>query len=185
MTPQGCNTSGLVIWFTGLPGAGKSTLGRIVAEHLELTGFVVDVLDGDDLRQHLTTELGYSRQDRDVNVSRIAWVASRLSRAGAAVVVCVVSPYAEARALARAMVEQHTPFIEVHVATSLGECIRRDPKGLYQKALAGEIIGMTGIDDPYEAPSNPDIRVTTELSQPGVTAGIVVSFLARERLIPG
>ena len=123
--------SGFVVWFTGLSAAGKTTVGELVARELEQRGLVVDVLDGDVVRTHLSKGLGFSKEDRDTNIARIGWVASRLARAGAAVVVRAISPYEEARRRARALVEEHAPFVEVHVATSLEECARRDPKGLY------------------------------------------------------
>src|SRR6266851_3769760 len=126
--------SGFVLWFTGLSAAGKTTLGSLVARELEERGLTVDVLDGDVIRTHLSKGLGFSKEDRDTNIERIGWVASRLARAGAVVIVSAISPYRDARRNARALVEEHSSFVEVYVATSLDECERRDPKGLYKKA---------------------------------------------------
>src|SRR5215218_7744678 len=132
--------SGTVIWFTGLSGAGKSTIAELVGRELEARGDLVDYLDGDVVREHLSRGLGFSKADRDTNIERIGWVASRIARAGATVIVSAISPYAATRATARALVEDAAArFVEVHVATSLEECARRDVKGLYEKAFAGEL----------------------------------------------
>ncbi len=144
--------TGFVIWFTGLSASGKTTIANIVEPELERRGYVVDHLDGDIVRTHLSKGLGYSKEDRDANIARIGWVASRLARAGAAVVVSAISPYEEARRHARSLVEQHAPFVEVHVATPIEECARRDPKGLYAQAFAGELEDFTGVSAPYEEP---------------------------------
>jgi adenylyl-sulfate kinase len=168
---------GFVVWFTGLSAAGKSTIAALVAADLEQRGMVVDRLDGDVVREHLTKDLGFSKEDRDTNIGRIGWVASRLARAGAAVVVSAISPYEEARQRARALTAQHATFVEVYVATSLEECERRDPKGLYRKAHAGEIAEFTGVSDPYEVPSNPELSVQTEGRTPEESAGIVLAKL--------
>src|SRR2546425_5412012 len=118
--------SGLVIWFTGLSGAGKSTIADLVGAELERDGRLVEYLDGDVVREHLSKGLGFSKEDRDTNIERIGWVASRLARHGATVIVSAISPYAETRAKARALVEEFAPFVEIHVATSVEECARRD-----------------------------------------------------------
>ena len=149
------------VWFTGLSGAGKSTLSRRVARELEARGLLVELLDGDAVRRHLSSELGFSKEHRDLNVERIGWVASRLVRAGAVVVVAAISPYREARRRARALVEEHGAFVEVHVATPLEACMSRDTKGLYARALAGELPNFTGVSDPYEEPEAPEVRVDT------------------------
>jgi len=169
--------SGFVVWLTGLSAAGKSTIAGLVAADLEERRFVVDRLDGDVVRKHLTKGLGFSKEDRDENIARIGWVASRLARAGAAVVVSAISPYEEARQRARVLVEQHAPFVLVHVATSLEECERRDPKGLYKMAHSGEITGFTGVSDPYEEPTSPDLRLQTEGRTPEESAAIVLAKL--------
>jgi adenylyl-sulfate kinase len=169
--------NGFVVWFTGLSAAGKSTIAGLVAKELEDRGMVVDRLDGDVVREHLTKDLGFSKEDRDTNIGRIGWVASRLARAGVAVVVSAISPYEEARQRARRAVEQYGTFVEVYVATSLEECERRDPKGLYAKAHTGEIPEFTGVSDPYEEPSNPELRLNTEGLSPDMSAAAVLAKL--------
>jgi adenylylsulfate kinase len=154
--------SGTVVWFTGLSGAGKSTIAEIVGRELEAQGALVEYLDGDVVREHLSKGLGFSKEDRDTNVERIGWVASRLARHGATVLVSAISPYAATRQKARAMCEEFAPFVEVHVATSVDECARRDVKGLYAKAFSGEIPEFTGVSDPYQEPESPELRIETE-----------------------
>ena len=132
-------TEGLTLWFTGLSGAGKTTIAELVRQELEARSRKVEWLDGDEVREHLSKGLGFSKEDRDTNIDRIGWVASKLTRHGAAVIVSAISPYAEARNKARAMVEEHGAFIEVFVDASVEECARRDVKGLYEKAFRGEI----------------------------------------------
>jgi len=175
--------AGFVVWFTGLSGAGKSTIAELVGRALDRQSLVVELLDGDVVRTHLSKGLGYSKADRDANIERIGWVASRLARAGAAVIVSAISPYDEARRHARALVEEHGPFVEVHVATPLDECIRRDPKGLYARALAKEIPEFTGITDPYEEPASPELRIDTVGFLPAESAGLVLARLAELELI--
>src|SRR5215470_17556349 len=136
---------GFTLWFTGLSGAGKTTIAELVRPELERRGRLVEWLDGDEVRTHLTKGLGFSKEDRDTNIERIGWVASRLTRHGAAVIVSAISPYAATRAKARAMVEEFGPFVEIHVATPVEECERRDVKGLYEKARAGVIPEFTGV----------------------------------------
>ncbi|HEX7582026.1 MAG TPA: adenylyl-sulfate kinase, partial [Gaiellaceae bacterium] len=128
-------------------------------------------------RTHLSQGLGYSKEDRDTNIRRIGWVSSRLARAGAAVVVSAISPYEEARRRARALVEEHASFVEIHVATPLEVCAKRDPKGLYAKARAGEIDQFTGVSDPYEEPTNPDLRLDTAGREPAESAASVLARL--------
>lgn len=171
--------SGFVVWFTGLSGAGKTTVANIVEAELEQRGLVVDHLDGDIVRTHLSKGLGFSKDDRDANILRIGWVASRVARAGAAVIVSAISPYEEARRHARSLVEPHVPFIEVYVATPLEECARRDPKGLYAAAFAGEIADFTGVSAPYEEPENPEVRIDTTGVSPAESAQIVLDRLAQ------
>lgn len=174
---------GFVAWFTGLPGAGKSTVAALVGSQLEADGFLVDRLDGDELRARLWNDLGFSKKDRDTQVARIAWIASRVARAGGIVLVSAISPYAEARDDARRVVEEHAPFIEIFVSTPLEECIRRDSKGHYARALAGEIDTFTGISAPYERPTNPDLVVDTVTVDARVAADFVVAGLRELSLL--
>ncbi len=175
---------GFTLWFTGLSGSGKSTIAHVVGPELDKRGLVVEYLDGDTVRTHLSKGLGFSKEDRDTNIERIGWVASRLTRQGGAVIAAAISPYADTRAKAREMVEQYGAFVEVFVATSLEECIERDTNGLYKKALAGEIKGFTGVDDPYEAPENADIVVETEGKTPEESAQVVIAKLEELGLVP-
>jgi len=176
--------TGLVVWLTGLPAAGKTTIASNLVPELERRGLLVEHLDGDVVRTHLSKGLGFSREDRDTNIARIGWVASRVARAGASVIVSVVSPYEEARRHARALVEPHAPFVEVHVATPLEECARRDPKGLYAQAFAGEIDDFTGVSAPYEAPLSPELRLDTTGETPAESASLVLARLEELNLIP-
>ena len=154
---------GATVWLTGLSGAGKTTLGEALATDLRRQGRPVQMLDGDELRTNLSAGLGYSRADRTLHVTRVGFVAELLARHGVVAVVPVIAPYADARDAVRAHHARHgTPYREVHVATSLRECRRRDVKGLYARAAAGQLVGMTGVDDPYEAPRHPDLTVDTE-----------------------
>jgi adenylylsulfate kinase len=175
--------SGFVVWLTGLSAAGKSTIAGLVSQELEARGVLVDRLDGDVVRERLTKGLGFSKEDRDENIARIGWVASRLARAGAAVVVSAISPYQEAREHARRLTEEFAPFVLVHVATSIEECERRDPKGLYGMAHAGKIRGFTGVDDPYEEPVDPELRLATEGRTPEESADVVLSKLEELDLV--
>lgn len=172
------------VWFTGLSGAGKSTVSKLVARELEERGFLVELLDGDAVRRHLSSELGFSKEHRDLNVERIGWVASRLVRAGAVVVVAAISPYREARRAARTLVEEHGTFVEVHVATALDECMSRDTKGLYAKAIAGEVAHFTGVSDPYEEPEAPELRLDTAGAEPSASAAAVLDRLQALGLLP-
>jgi adenylyl-sulfate kinase len=149
---------GVVLWFTGLSGAGKSTLAEALAPKLRAHGKRLEVLDGDMVRTHLSKGLGFSRQDRDINVARIAFVAHLLARNGVVVLVAAISPFRQTRDWARALIGD---FVEIHVAPPLEECIKRDVKGLYRKAMAGEIQQFTGISDPYEEPLSPELRIDT------------------------
>ena len=175
---------GFTVWFTGLSGAGKSTISRLVAAELERRGLTVELLDGDAVRRHLSAGLGFTKEDRDTNIERIGWVASRIVRAGGTVVVAAISPYREARRNARALVEEHGAFVEVHVATPLEECMERDTKGLYARALAGEVTNFTGVSDPYEEPEAPELRLETVGIEPATAAALVVDRLESLGLLP-
>jgi adenylylsulfate kinase len=153
---------GATLWFTGLPSAGKSTIAHALAEQLHGAGERVQVLDGDEVRPHLSAGLGFSREDRDINVTRIGWVARMLASHGVIVLVPVIAPYAAARDAVR---DDHgrvaVPFAEVHVATPLEVAEARDVKGLYARARRGDLPGLTGIDDPYEVPTQAELVVDT------------------------
>jgi adenylyl-sulfate kinase len=174
---------GFTLWFTGLSGSGKSTIAHLVGPALDERGHVVEYLDGDTVRTHLSKGLGFSKEDRDTNIERIGWVASRLTRHGGAVICAAISPYVETRQKARDMVEPFGPFVEVYVKASVEECARRDVNGLYAKAFAGEIKGFTGVDDPYEEPSDPEIVVDTEEQTPEESARAVVARLEELGLV--
>jgi adenylylsulfate kinase len=174
---------GFTLWLTGLSGSGKTTLAHVLGPELDARGHVVEYLDGDTVRTHLSKGLGFSKEDRDTNIERIGWVASRLTRHGAAVIVAAISPYEETRRRARAMVEEHGPFVEVFVKASVDECARRDTKGLYAKAFAGEIKGFTGVDDPYEEPSAAEVVIDTETQSPEESAQLVVAKLEELGLV--
>src|SRR5579862_1901310 len=150
---------GFTVWLTGLSGAGKSTIADLLTTELEARGRLVDVLDGDVVRTHLSKGLGFSREDRDTSILRIAFVCSLLTRHGVAVISAAISPYAETRRQAR---EQIGDCIEVYVSCPIEELTRRDVKGLYARALRGEIANFTGVSDPYEAPNHPDVLVETD-----------------------
>jgi adenylylsulfate kinase len=153
------NYSAFIIWFTGLSGAGKTTISQGVALQLKTRGLPVEVLDGDVVRTHLSQGLGFSKEDRDINIRRIGFVASLLTRHQVIVIVSAISPYQETREEVRQMTEN---FVEVYVKASLDTCEKRDVKGLYAKARSGEIKQFTGINDPYEEPINPEIICHTE-----------------------
>jgi adenylyl-sulfate kinase len=175
---------GFTLWFTGLSGAGKTTIAHLVGPELDRRGQLVEYLDGDTVRTHLSKGLGFSKEDRDTNIGRIAWVASRLTRHGAAVITAAISPYDQTRREARAMIEEHGPFVEVFIKASVDECARRDTKGLYEKAFKGEITGFTGVDDPYEEPEDAELVVDTEQHDPEESAALIVAKLEELGLVP-
>src|ERR1019366_1027687 len=151
---------GLTVWFTGLSGSGKSTLSLAVSEHLAANGYRVQLLDGDEVRTFLSRDLGFSKQDRDENIRRIGYVAELLTKNGVITLVSAISPYRDARDAVRARIPN---FFEVYVNAPVEECERRDTKGLYKRARAGEIKVFTGISDPYEQPLNPYLECRTDL----------------------
>lgn len=168
------------LWMTGLPGAGKSTLANILEETLLNEGVRIAVLDGDRVRREALYTLGFTRADRDTNIRVIGFVAKTLNEHGVSAVVAVISPYAETRIEVRKGIEN---FIEVHVDCPVEVCIERDPKGLYAKALSGEIEKMTGISDPYEAPESPELVIRTRDASPAACVDEIVAHLREEGLI--
>jgi adenylylsulfate kinase len=150
---------GFVVWLTGFSGSGKSTIARNLHQELTRRGLKVESFDGDEVRRNLSKGLGFSKEDRDTHNKRIIYVAKLLTRNGVNAIISLISPYRSTRAYAR----EHLPrFVEVYLKCSIEECIKRDPKGLYKKALAGEIKDMTGIQDPYEEPLTPELILDTE-----------------------
>ncbi|MEU5423698.1 adenylyl-sulfate kinase [Streptomyces sp. NPDC001407] len=175
--------SGATIWLTGLPSAGKTTIAKALAGRLRGEGHRVEVLDGDEIREFLSAGLGFSRADRDTNVQRIGFVAQLLAAHGVKVLVPVIAPYADSRAAVR---ERHrkqgTGYVEVHVATPVEVCSVRDVKGLYAKQAAGEIAGLTGVDDPYEEPADPDLRIHAHEQSVAESAAALHALLSERGL---
>lgn len=170
------STKGFVLWFTGLSGAGKTTIADIVEQKLLEKGSKIEVLDGDVVRTNLSKGLGFSREDRDTNIGRIAFVANLLARNEVPVITAAISPYRETRDSARELIGDDK-FIEIHVSTPLEECEARDTKGLYAKARSGEIKEFTGISDPYEEPLSPEITLPTVDQEPEESANQIIAYL--------
>ena len=166
---------GCTLWFTGLSGAGKSTVAGLVERELRGRGERVEVLDGDVVRTNLSKGLGFSREDRDTNIRRIAFVADLLSRNGVCAITAAISPYRATRDEARAMMGDR--FVEIYVKASVEECARRDVKGLYEKAFRGEIREFTGVSDPYEEPLRPELVLDTERESPEESARKVIEVV--------
>ncbi len=176
---SGQTLPGCCLWFTGLSGAGKSTIANLVVAELEARGRGVELLDGDEVRENLSKGLTFSKEDRDINVRRIGWVAKVLARHGVVAVTAAISPYRNIRDEIRATIDN---FVEIHVATPFEVCETRDVKGLYAKARAGEIPNFTGLDDPYEAPEHPELRIETAGRTPAESAAEVVDYLVARGL---
>ncbi|MER5950830.1 adenylyl-sulfate kinase [Streptomyces sp. NPDC001904] len=175
---------GATVWLTGLPSAGKSTLARALAERLRARGRRVEVLDGDEVRLFLSRDLGFSREDRHAHVGRVGFVAQRLAAHGVMVLAPVIAPYAASRAAVRARHAAHgTAFVEVHVATPVEVCGERDVKGLYARQAAGQLSGLTGVDDPYEEPCSPELRIGTTGRSVAGCAVQLEGFLAERGLV--
>ncbi|MFE6130279.1 adenylyl-sulfate kinase [Streptomyces sp. NPDC056437] len=157
------HVTGATVWLTGLPSAGKTTIAYELAARLSADGHRTEVLDGDEIREFLSAGLGFSREDRHTNVQRIGFVAELLASNGVTALVPVIAPYADSReAVRKRHAAEGTAYVEVHVATPVDVCSVRDVKGLYAKQAAGEISGLTGVDDPYEEPASPDLRIESQ-----------------------
>jgi len=176
------HNGGLTLWFTGLSGAGKSTIAEIVEAELRARGLNVEVLDGDVVRTSLSEGLGFSKEDRDTNIRRIAFVADLLSRNGVVAITAAISPYREIRGEARELMGDR--FVEIFVKASVEECARRDVKGLYEKAFRGEIKEFTGVSDPYEPPLDPEIIIDTEVETIEESATKVLAYLDSRVRVP-
>ncbi len=173
---------GMTVWFTGLSGAGKTTICDAVEHALRARGCKVEVLDGDIVRENLSKGLTFSKEDRDINIRRIGFVANLLTRNGVIVLVSAISPYRAVRDEVRTTIGD---FIEVYVSAPLEVCEARDVKGLYQKARSGQIKGFTGIDDPYEAPLTPEVNCPTHLETLAQSSGKVLAALEQAGCLPG
>ena len=172
---------GVTIWFTGLSGAGKSTIARILEKRLRTMGRKVEVLDGDVVRTNLSKGLGFSKEDRDTNIKRIGFVCHLLTRNDVVAIAAAISPYREVRDYNRSLIGN---FVEVYAKCSLDECAKRDVKGLYQKAMKGEIKGFTGVDDPYEEPLHAEVVCETDKQTPEESAEKVLSKLEELGYLP-
>lgn len=173
-------SEGFTLWFTGLSGAGKSTLAGMVAEELRQRGYRVEILDGDEVRTHLSKGLGFSKEDRDTNIRRIGYVCKLLARNGVIAIAAAISPYREIRDEVR---RQHARFFEVFVHCPIEKLAERDVKGLYKKALAGELKGFTGVSDPYEPPLEPELVIPTDRELPEQSLLRLVQGLEERGLI--
>jgi len=172
---------GFTLWFTGLSGAGKTTLAKRVQRELLARGMNCEMLDGDVVRTNLSKGLGFSKEDRDTNIRRIGFVASLLARNNTVCIAAAISPYRAVRDEVRAL---HKHFVEVYTHASIEELTQRDVKGLYKKALAGEIKGFTGVDDPYEAPEKAEVAIDTERESIEESTERIIRYLELRRLIP-
>jgi adenylylsulfate kinase len=180
--PSQSSDAGFVAWFEGLAGSGKTTLSRAVAVKLRALGRRVEVLDGDEVRQMFSPELGFSRKDREFHARRVSYVARLLARNGVAVIVAMVTPYETSRQAARAGVE--VPFEEVWLSCPIDVCRQRDPKGLYRRTEQGLVHHMTGMDDPFEEPLNPDLTVDTSHESVEVATRHILDHFASRGFIP-
>jgi len=175
--------NGVTLWFTGLSGSGKSTVSLLVATALRNAGYKVEILDGDVVRTNLSKGLGFSKEDRDTNIKRIGFVCKLLTRNDVIAVSAAISPYREIRDFVRKDIEDIGDFIELYCDSELEVLIERDTKGLYKKALAGEIENFTGISDPYEPPENPELVLKTDSESPGDSARRVIDLLVERGII--
>ncbi|MFE9249718.1 adenylyl-sulfate kinase [Streptomyces sp. NPDC007088] len=178
------DVTGATVWLTGLPSAGKTTIAHELAGRLRAEGRRVEVLDGDEIRTFLSAGLGFGRADRDTNVQRIGFVAELLASNGVLTLVPVIAPYADSREAVRKRHQaEGTGYVEVHVATPVEVCAVRDVKGLYAKQAAGELSGLTGVDDPYEEPASPDLRVEAQGQTPAESAAALYALLKERGLV--
>lgn len=175
---------GITVWFTGLSGAGKTTVAKEIEKKLKKRDIYVQRLDGDIVREHLTQELGFTKEDRDKNIRRNTFVAGLLSKNDIITLCSFISPYRKTRGYARKEIEKRGGFIEVYVNAPLEVCEKRDIKGLYQKARQGEIENFTGISDPYEEPENPDIELRTDKETVEESAKKIIDYLEKSGYIP-
>jgi adenylyl-sulfate kinase len=172
---------GFTIWFTGLPCSGKSTISEILAETIRKERGMVEILDGDVVRTNLSKGLGFSREDRETNLKRIAFVCTLLTRNGVPNIAAAISPFQNVREYARESIGQ---YVEVYTRCSLDACIERDVKGMYKKALAGEIKGFTGVDDPFDDPENPEVICDTDKETPQESTDKIIKFLRDNGYLP-
>ncbi|MFE9610056.1 adenylyl-sulfate kinase [Streptomyces sp. NPDC006012] len=176
-------TTGATVWLTGLPSAGKTTIAQELAGRLRAAGHLVEVLDGDEIREFISAGLGFSRADRHTHVQRVGFLAELLARNGVKALVPVIAPYADSRAAVRGRHEANgTSYVEVHVATPVEVCSVRDVKGLYARQAAGELTGLTGVDDPYEDPEKPDLRIESQHQTVQESAAAVYALLSERGL---
>jgi len=175
------NQKGFTLWFTGLSGSGKTAIAKLVEQELCDRGLKVERLDGDIVRQSLTRDLGFSKEDRDKNIERVTFVAKLLTRNGVAALCSFISPYRARRAKSRQEIGE---FIEVYVECPVEVCAQRDVKGLYEKAFAGEIENFTGVSDPYEEPENPEIVCHTAEESPGGSVAKIIAYLEEQGYVP-
>jgi adenylylsulfate kinase len=171
---------GVVVWFTGFSGSGKSTIAEALTEKLRFEGYQLEVLDGDEIRENLTKDLGFSKEDRDTNIRRIGFVAKLLARNGVIVLVPVISPYRAIREEMRANIDN---FVEVFVNAPISVCEERDVKGLYKQVRAGKIKQFTGIDDPYEPPTNPEVECRTDLEDISESVTKILTQLKKQEYL--
>ena len=177
-------SQGFTLWFTGLSGAGKTTLTQEIVPQLKARGVKIEVLDGDEVRTNLSKGLGFSKEDRDTNIRRIGYVARLLARNGVGVIVAAISPYREIRREVRHDIETNgAAFVEVFVKASLDTLVQRDVKGLYKKAIAGEIANFTGVSDPYEEPEAAEIMINSDAETVAESAAKIIAYLEENSLI--
>jgi len=181
--PAGKVAVGAILWLTGMSGGGKSTLANAVAPLIAPTRRV-QILDGDEVRLHLSKGLGFSREDRDTNVRRIGFVARLLAKHGVVVITAAISPYADTRNEIRQLAAtEGIPFVEIFVNPTLDALVKRDPKGLYKRALAGEIPHFTGVSDPYEPPTHPDLEIRTDSESVDASAARIMALLEKRAIL--